>query len=371
MKKRVLQLTGSFQNGGTERQACGLARALNEGGEFDITLATLDLTGPLLPDIEKAGFTNIPEFRLTSFFNAGFVRQAGLCSALLQEKQIDLIHTHDFYTNVFGMTAASLAGTRVKVASKRETSGVRSKGQDFVEKVALGRADKIVANSQAVELTLVDRGIRSDKIEVIYNGLEIEQFSANEDMRHPLGIPNEARLVTLVANLRHPVKNIPMFLRVARSVGAMVPDVVFVIAGEGGLQDEFKDLASNLGVADKTYFIGRCDDIPSLLYSSYACVLTSTAEGFSNSIIEYMAAAKPVVATNVGGAGEAILECETGYLVDSDDDEAMTARLLSLLSDETMAAEFGEKGRLVVEERFSREAQLENTSAMYRKLLKA
>ena len=77
------------------------------------------------------------------------------------------------------------------------------------------------------------------------------------------------------------------------------------------------------GITETTHFIGRCTEIPELLSVSFAGVLTSFAEGFSNSILEYMAAKIPVVATNVGGAGEAIVENETGFLVESNDDKAM------------------------------------------------
>ena len=82
-------------------------------------------------------------------------------------------------------------------------------------------------------------------------------------------------------------------------------DAVNYLAGEGELENELRMLATELQVADRVHFIGRCDKIPELLNASYACVLTSTAEGFSNSLIEYMAAGKPVVATDVGGAAEA------------------------------------------------------------------
>src|SRR5262249_50330164 len=150
-------------------------------------------------------------------------------------------------------------------------------------------------------------------------------------------LPEGARLVTLVANLRHPVKNVPMFLRAAERVLEKYDDVRFVIAGEGEMQADLEATAAQLGIEEFTYFIGRCDDVPALLAASYACVLTSTAEGFSNSILEYMAAGKPVVATDVGGAAEVVVDGETGYLVESNDSETMATRLMELLGDEATA----------------------------------
>jgi glycosyltransferase involved in cell wall biosynthesis len=94
-------------------------------------------------------------------------------------------------------------------------------------------------------------------------------------------------------------------------------------------------------------------------------------EGFSNSILEYMAAGKPIVATNVGGAGEAISEGENGFLVASNDDEMLANRLLELLRDAEKAKTFGARGRAIVEEKFSTAAQLKKTLDLYDRLLRS
>lgn len=376
MKRRILQLTGSFNQGGSERQAVSLASRLRAEGTFEVWLATLNNDGPLREQAAAAGFELIEEFPLTSFYNANFVSQIRKCSKFLTDNRIELVHTHDFYTNVFGMAAATLAGVNVRVASKRETGGMRTKAQDLVERMAFGRASAVVANSAAVKEYLTGCGIRSDKIEVIYNGLDLSRFDINADRLSTLrkyGIEAEAGdpVVTLVANLRHDVKNIPMLLRGAKTVIATVPSARFVIAGEGGLEDELKGIASGLGIAERVHFIGRCTNVPELLAASDVCVLTSIAEGFSNSILEYMAAGRPVVATKVGGANEAIAENDSGYMVASDDDAALADRLLQLISDHDKARSFGEKGRQIVAERFSAERQLRDTIGLYERLFTA
>ncbi len=371
MKKRILQFIGSFHQGGSERQALALMKNLHNEGPYEVFAATLNDDGILKPEAERIGLAEIAEFPLTSFYNANFVRQVRICASYLREKKIDLIQTHDFYTNVFGMAAATLAGVPVRIASKRETGGMRSAGQEFVEKASFGRANAIVVNSEAVRDHLVDRGFSPSETCLIYNGIDMEPFVRPEQGRAALlariGLPNDENihLITLVANLRHAVKNVPMLLRVAKRVAADRPDAHFVIAGEGELESELEDMAKDLGVADNVNFIGRCTDVPSLAAASYACVLTSTAEGFSNSILEYMAAAKPVVATDVGGAAEAITEGVTGYLVASGDDAAMAARLIELLDNEPKAGEMGITGKNVVEQKFSSASQLAKTIELY------
>jgi L-malate glycosyltransferase len=372
-KPKVLQLIGSFHQGGSERQAVQLTQLLFADGEFEVFAATLNREGVLLDELEKLGFTDIPEFKLTSFFNTHFLRQVKKCAAFIRENNIEIVHTHDFYTNVFGMAAASLASVKLKIASKRETEGMRSKAQKIVEKIAFSRANKIVVNAEAVKNYLLGEGISANKISVIYNGLDLERLTPQETNRtkicDDLGLPNDEKVkfITLVANLRHTVKNQPMFLRAAQKVLAKHSDSHFVLAGEGELRESLENLAGALKISQNVHFIGRCTKVPELLSVSYACALTSFNEGFSNSILEYMAASKPVVATKVGGASEAIIEDETGYLVESDDDNSLAEKLIWLLENPMQAGEMGKKGRAIVEAKFSCAAQLEKTKSLYRR----
>ena len=371
MKKNVLQFIGSFHQGGSERQAVHLFNLLREEKSHRVFLAGLNKEGVLREEIERDEFLNIPEFPLTSFYDLNFARQLKRCVRFLRENRIEIVHTHDFYTNVFGIAAAKLARVPLKIASKRETGGMRSLMQKQIEKRIFKTADAITANSEAVRDYLIRDGISAEKIRVIYNGIDLGRLTPKVTDKklicENLGLPTDEKIkfVTLVANLRHAVKNQPMFLRVAKEVSEKAPDAHFVLAGEGELKASLENLAKEFGIADKTHFIGRCTQVPELLSISFASVLTSVNEGFSNSILEYMVAQFPVVATRVGGAGEAIDEGETGFLVESNDDRAMANRLLELLSNEAAARRMGERGRKTVEEKFSCEAQLAKTIALY------
>lgn len=371
MKKNVLQLIGSFHQGGSERQAVQLTRLLRRDKTYNVRLAALNSEGVLKPEVESLGLTDIPEFKLNSFYDLNFFKQLRKCARFIKENNFEIVHAHDFYTNVFGIAAARLANVKLKIASKRETFGMRTNAQNLVEKRVFNFADRIVVNSEAVKNYLIAEKIRAEKIRVIYNGLDLQRLEpqkfARREICETLGLPLEGRLkfVTLVANLRHTVKNQPMFLRTAKRVAEKIPESHFVLAGEGALKTDLKNFARELNVADRTHFIGRCTRVPELLSISSVGVLTSFAEGFSNSLLEYMAAGLPVVATNVGGAAEAIIENETGFLIESDDDAAMANRLIELLENEAKIAGFGEKGRQTVKEKFSLETQLEKTLELY------
>ncbi|MGI8640132.1 MAG: glycosyltransferase [Pyrinomonadaceae bacterium] len=371
MKKNVLQLIGSFHQGGSERQAVGLTRLLREDETHNIYLATLNNEGVLREEVEKIGFTEIPEFSLTSFHDVNFLRQLRGFVQFLRENKIEIIHTHDFYTNVFGMLAARLARVPLKIASKRETVGMRSKPQKTIEKQAFRQADAIVVNAEAVKNYLAGEGISAGKIKIIHNGLDLERLTPKINNRlincvnFDLPKDENIKFITLVANLRHEVKNQPMFLRVAQRVLQKFPETHFVLAGEGERLESLQNLAKEFGIDENTHFIGRCTRVPELLSVSFAGVLTSVAEGFSNSILEYMVAKLPVIATNVGGASEAIVEGESGFLVKSNDDEAMANHLIRLLQNTEKARRMGEFGRKIVEEKFSGAAQLERTLELY------
>jgi glycosyltransferase involved in cell wall biosynthesis len=271
------------------------------------------------------------------------------------------------------MAAARLARVPVGIASKRETGGMRTLSQKKLEKQVFRLSRALVANSEAVKNYLVREGVPARKINVIYNGLDLKRLAPETRDRREicerLGLPTcseeKIKFITLVANLRHEVKNHPMFLRAARIVAERHPEAHFVLAGEGELRVNLEKFAAELGIGSKTHFIGRCDRVAELLHVSFAGVLCSFAEGFSNSILEYMAASKPVVATDVGGAREAVREGVTGFLVASNDHAALAEKLVDLLRDEARARDFGAAGRLVAEEKFSLAAQLEKTLELY------
>ena len=377
MKPVVLQLIDSFEQGGSERQALQLTELLHDSGRFSLRLASLSPDGPLRKGIERLGLGVIPAFPLNSFYDFQAGKQLRRLVRYLKTSRVDVLHTHDFYTNVFGMFAGALARVPVRIASRRETSGMRSVLQHKAQSFAYQLAHHVLANSEAVRTQLITEGVRADKITVIYNGLELERVRpqpalGKSECLAVLGLSQELTsrpLVTIVANMRLAEKDHSMFLRAAKRVSEAIPATVFLLAGEGNLMPSVRAQADELGLARNTFFLGRCDKLAELLTASDVCVLTSQSEGFSNSILEYMAAGRPVVATDVGGAREVVVEGETGYLVRSGDDATMAERVVSLLNLTDKALAMGQQGYRVVKEKFSRAVQLQRTEELYDRLL--
>ena len=372
-KPSVLQIFHGFIEGGSERQMIQMTKLLHESGDYDVHVASLSTGGVLRSELDRLQLP-VVDYPLTSFYDANMVRQTRRFVSYLKKHQIKIVHSHDFYSNIFGMSGSSLGGIRGRIASKRETTGTRTPAQTTAERYAFRLAHAVVANAAAVKEQLIKLGVSSNKIAVIYNAVDLSRFQQNGQPGDALQRLNLAAvqgrpLITMVANFEHRIKDHPMLLRAAQRVKAEVPEAVFVIAGEGELRKETEKRAEELGLRESCLFIGRCASVPDLLAASDICVLSSQAEGFSNSILEYMAAGRAVVATDVGGASEAIVEGETGHLVQAGDDRTMAERLISLLKDPDRRRTFGLNGRRLVQQRFSCEARLANTSALYQKFL--
>jgi glycosyltransferase involved in cell wall biosynthesis len=373
VKRNVLQLVHGFIEGGSERQLIQMAGLLHQSGHYNVYVGSLSAGGVLRGEVERLQIP-IVDFPLTSFYDGNMVVQTRRFASFLKQNAIEIVHSHDFYSNVFGMSGSAVARVGGRIASKRETTGTRTGAQSTVERGAFRLARAIVANAEAVKAHLIAEGVPSSKIDVVYNGIDLQRFGTIGDTGEILRTLNLPAVVgrpviTMVANFEYEVKDHPMFLRAARRVLSEIPDAAFVIAGEGILKAQAQQVAHELEIAGSCFFIGRCATVPDLLAASNICVLSSQAEGFSNSILEYMAAARPVVATNVGGASEAIVEGHNGYLVSTGDDEAMAQKIISLIREPNHARTLGINGRRDVEEKFSCAARLSKTAALYERVL--
>ncbi|MGH9902981.1 MAG: glycosyltransferase, partial [Pyrinomonadaceae bacterium] len=229
MKHGVLQLIGSFHQGGSERQAVQLTRLLHESGRYRVHVAALDGEGVLRTEVERLGLGEIPSYPLTSFYDRNAVAQLRRFSGHLRKLNVSVVHAQDFYTNIFGMAAAALARVPVRIASRRE-SAIRSAAQRAVERASYRLAHAVVANCEEVRRQLIDEGVRAAKVVTLHNGLDMGRLTppsglSREGTLASFGLPTDdgRRFVTIVANLRLALKDHPTFLRAARRVRAAVP----------------------------------------------------------------------------------------------------------------------------------------------------
>lgn len=274
----------------------------------------------------------------------------------------DIVHTHAWGTLVEGLVAARWAGVRAVVHGEHGSLQTRWRHR-FVQRAVWARVDRVLSVSQA----LADRmrsEIGFEAVTTIRNGVDLGRFGAGhrERGRAALGVGAGHLVIGTVGRLV-PVKDQGVFLQALARLAAESPDVQGVVVGDGPLRGDLEVLASSLGLAGRLRWLGSRADVPDLMAGFDVFVLSSESEGLSNTILEAMACARPVVATRVGGADELVVDPDTGRLVPPKDPMAMTEALREFL-DQRRREEAGRAGR----ERVERHFDLRRTVDAYRDL---
>jgi sugar transferase (PEP-CTERM/EpsH1 system associated) len=277
-------------------------------------------------------------------------------AALLRRERVDIVHSHNWQTFFYAVAAASLAGVALRVHGLhgREAEAPSAR-QIRLSRWLARRVTRLIAVSRDLGRELVKEwGVPAEQMTVIPNGVDLEGFvhpGPVEGIREELGLAPEHRVIMTVGGLR-PVKDYPTLIRAFARVHAARPEARLVIVGGergGGSQGELEALAGSQGVRDAVFFPGVRQDISRLLALSDVYVNSSVFEGMSNTILEAMAASRPVVATDVGGNPELVRDGVSGYLVPPQDEAGLAGRLVELLADSALAKAQGAAGRALVE----------------------
>lgn len=246
---------------------------------------------------------------------------------------------------------------------------LRERKHEIAYRVMARLPDKVFAVSEQVRRYTIDVDrVPADRVETLYNGLDLSRWSTVTRAAVDPQLP----LIVTVGNIRR-VKGHDVFLRAAAIVVSKFPRARFSIAGEvldAEFFAELQGLAQQLGIAQQVSFPGGVTDLPSFFRGAGLFVLPSRSEGFSNAIIEAMAAELPVVATDVGGNAEAVVDGTTGRIVPPEDVDALAAAMLELLENPERARAMAEAGRGRVKERFTTEAMMKQLTAAYHGLLR-
>lgn len=333
----------TFQPGGTERQTIELIRRLNRD-RFEVHAVCFEATGAWLPRAEACA-ASIEAFPIQGFRRPATFAQAHAFGRWCRARGIRILYTADFYTNVFGLPAAAVAGVPVRLASRREINAGKRRSQIVLQRAAYACAHGVIANCEAAAERLAEERVPRGRVHVIPNGIDVAQYPPRAGVR-PI------RRIVMVANLR-PEKAHEVLFAAAQIVLRRVPDLEIVIAGGGPRRAELEALASSMEIAPRVRFLGHCDDVAGLLAQCDAFVLTSRSEAFPNSVLEAMAAGLPVVASRIGGIRELIEHQRTGVLVPPGDPRALAYALLDLMQWERHAHALGEAARHAVAARYS------------------
>ncbi len=363
---RILHVIATLDPAGTERQMAQLCRRLDRR-EFEPAVCCLTRGGPLEESLRAAG---VP---VTILHKRGRwdLRVLGRLSDVMREFRPQIVHTWLPTANTLGRLAARHCAVPVLISSERSADRWKGPLRRLTDRVLARHTDRIITNSEAVRRFLIGRiGLPEPLIGVIRNGLDIAEFdAASEHLSAPLPCAEGKLVVGSVGRLERQ-KGYPWLLPAMRAVQAALPQAQLWIAGAGPEAPELSNQVRELGLTGTVHFLGPRNDVPALMRRFDLFVLPSLWEGLPNAALEAMAARRAVVATNVDGTPEAVLDGNTGLLVPPRDSAALAQAIIALLSDEPRRRRFGQAGRQRVEREFGMERMVSETVAVYRETLK-
>ena len=365
-KLRVLTLVDKpTVTGGAERLAAVVAMKLDPARFESVLCASRKTDEPLLDrELEEAGIGVLALGRRSTL---DLLAWRPLVSLL--RDGVDVVHAHMFGSNVWGTVLGRLSGVPVVVAHEHTWSFQGRPLRRFLDRELVARwADVFVAVSAEDRRKMIEvEGVDPAKIRLIPNGIPSPANGAVADVRAELGIEPGAPVLGVVCELRAQ-KALEVLFEAAALLLPEFPSLKVLVAGDGPERARLEEAALRLGVADTVLFLGIRRDVPALLAAVDVAVLSSDYEGSPLSVMEYMAAAKPVVSTRVGGVPELLAEDVHGLLVQPRDPEALAAAVARLLRDPALAKRLGAEGRQRQQREFSLEAMVHRIEDLYEEL---
>ncbi|KHE93350.1 MAG: glycosyltransferase family 4 protein [Candidatus Scalindua rubra] len=290
---------------------------------------------------------------------------------IIKNKQIDLIHSNQPRSNLFGAIAAKIKNLPIVWHERCLERGVFDSDNIFSF-----LPDRIICNSSAVRNRFTKDKIDA-KIKIIINGVDLSEFNPELNgsvIRKEFNIDENELVIGTIGRI-DPEKGYECFLESARVILQDVRNVRFLIVGgafnESSLAFEksLNEMPVEKGIDKKTIFTGFRKDIPQLLASMDVVVLPSGIDACSRVLFEAMAMQKPVVATNAGGTPEIVQDGITGLLVKPRDSSDMAESIMKLLQNKPLSEQYGKAGRKRVEEMFTIERNIKETENVYLELL--
>ncbi len=371
LKKRIVLLTDCLADlaGGAEKQIYELAQGLDKN-TYEVHIVSLDCWGQASRELIESIGSHLHIFRVVRIYGiSGFI-QGFRFKRFLHDNRIDIIMTYHFSSDMWGTFWGHWAGVKTIISNRRDLGFWRNNLHVAAYKLINHWVNRIVTNSESIKQMVVkEEGVISQRVEVIYNGVGSPVMNGlnMQDVRVRLGLKINDIVIMHVANLK-PVKGHKYLLEAFAAVRKQYLDVKLVLIGRDELDGQLQNMAQGLNILDEVIFLGKRDDVGSLLRLADICVLPSLSEGMSNAILEYMAAKKPVIATKVGGNPEMIKNGFNGLLVDRENAQQLKDALLVLINDRQRRLDMGCAGSERVKKEFSMPAMLSGYTSLFSKI---
>lgn len=365
MTRRILQIIPTLDRSGAEKQMSLLARRLPRD-EFDVHVCVLTRSGPRAAELDAAGVPTVVIGKRWKLDPRAFWRLRRHVARL----RPDLLHTWIFAADSYGRAAGLSCGVRHMICGLRCVDPWKGRLQLAVDRALARRTSRIVANSPGVKDFYVGKGLPAEQIEVIANAVEPLPPStvSRQQLLAELGLPRDARLVGLLGRL-WAQKRVKDAIWAADLLKVIRPDVHLLILGDGPLRQRLWRYRDQVEIRDKVHFLGERGDVAKIMPHLDVLWSTSAYEGQSNAIMEAMAAGVPVVATDIPGTRDLVVDRETGYLFPVGDRAALAKWTDRILNDAALADRLGQAARKRMIDEFSVERMVGAYADLYRRVL--
>lgn len=350
--------------------AARLARNLQD--RFRFVFACLDELGSLGSELRDEGFT-VEVLNRRSGIDLRCVQRLG---RFARDERADLIHAHQ-YTPFFYCRAPGSFVRRPPVLFNehgRFHPDLPSRKRMIFNRLFLRGIDRVVAVGEAVKQALIaNEGIPASRIEVVYNGVNIANFSGDEQtrrrVRKELEIDGEVPVIIQVARLDY-LKDHCTAIRAFEAVTREVPECRLLLVGEGPERPMIEAEITKRGLEKQVRLLGLRTDVRQLLSAADLFLLTSISEGIPVTFIEAMACHLPIVSTDVGGVKEVVEDGKTGLLAAASDDQKLADSIIRLVRDPSLRRSMGDCGRARAEQIFSEQEMHERYAALYGEMVR-
>lgn len=379
-KIKVFHIITKLELGGAQQNTLFTVEHLNRT-EFDVGLITND-KGELINESKK-----IPN--LKTYYIPQFVREVSILKDLrtlyqlfkiLKKEKPYIIHTHSSKAGILGRLAGKLSGVPIIIHSIHGfgfTPLQNSLARNFfitLERLTTTITTHFIAVSEAnIELGLKLGIIKNrNDVTLIRSGIDIAEFSnVKVDVKKKkseIGILEDESVVGMVACFK-PQKDVLTFISSAKIVSDSIPNVKFVIAGDGEERKKIERFIKELDLEEKVILLGWRRDIPELMKIFDVFVLTSLWEGLPRVFLQAMASELPIVATSVDGAPEVVKDGINGFLLKPKDSKGIAEKVIYLLKNKNTAKEMGKKGASFLYDEFDIHKMVNKQEELYKKLI--
>ncbi|MES9969194.1 MAG: glycosyltransferase family 4 protein [Candidatus Thiodiazotropha sp.] len=287
---------------------------------------------------------------------------------VIQDRSIDIIHTHDFRSNIFGLICAKRLGLPLfSTCHGWISNNLKGSIYTAIDRYLLKFHDQIIVVSELMKDQLIQNGIDEEKIRVINNALVIDDYVIDRKcnkFRKEFGIQADAKVIANIGRLS-PEKRQDNFLKAAKKIEGIDANVVFLVIGVGPEEEKLKRLANELGISDKVIFTGYRNDMTSIYNEIDLVVQSSNTEGMPNVILESLLMTVPVIATNVGGTGQIVQDSINGILIEPENLDHLINAMKNYIQTSERFYEMALVGRQNIIDNFNQDVRVEKLLSAY------